>query len=337
MGIESVRRNRCLPLFALCLLSLWTIRASAQGNPSVRTHKAVFATVDSQELAINLWVPDQVSNPPVVVYIPGGGWSKLIYTTTVSPWLTEHGYAVARIDYRLAPEYPFPAPLHDCKAAIRWLRAHASEYGIDGSRIAVAGESAGGHLAVLLGVTNGEEAYEGNVGNDLDSSSRVDAIIDYYGPMDFVLRSKNQPDKTEKPGSPVYMLLGKPVGQDPEFAKKSSPAFQVSKGDPPLLIFHGDQDRKVLLDQSERIVEEYQKAGLEVTLEVVAGGDHGSQGMEPYCNPENQQKVLKFLKQHLEPVINFWGRGKRAEEWRKPASASRRAYWLGVRNRATAA
>ncbi|WP_437200753.1 alpha/beta hydrolase fold domain-containing protein [Planctomicrobium sp. SH664] len=283
-------------LIAACLI---TSLLSSKSEAAIRINDVVFATVDSKTLSLDLLLPENVVKPPLVIFIHGGSWSQMTRKQNIVPWLADHGFAVASIDYRLVPEAVFPSQVHDCKAAVRWLRAHAEEYGFDATRIGVAGESAGGHLAVMLGVTGDIKELEGSVGGNLNMSSRVQAIVDYYGPTDFILRSENQPEKTEKPGSPVHLLLGGPVKQNEGLARYASPAFHVTDNDAPLLIFHGDEDNKVLLDQSLRIVDEYRKANLEVTLEVVKGGRHGSKTDEPYSTPVNRQKVVDFLNARL--------------------------------------
>ena len=260
----------------------------------------VVATVDGHELKLDLYLPKDVKNPPLVVFIHGGSWRANSYKNCQTPWLTEYGFAVASISYRLSQDAVFPAQIHDCKAAVRWLRANADELGYDATRIGVAGTSAGGHLALLLGVTGGLKPYEGTVGNHADSSSAVQAVVDYYGPSDFILRSQNQPAKTEEEDSPVRQLIGGPVKENPERARFASPVFQVGKGDAPLLILHGDKDKTVYLDQSQRMVEAYRAAGLDVALQVVPGGGHGGNA---HFTPKLREKVAQFLKKHLGPVV----------------------------------
>ncbi|MCA9082068.1 MAG: sulfatase-like hydrolase/transferase, partial [Planctomycetaceae bacterium] len=230
------------------------------------------------------------------VWIHGGGWRGGSKDRCFIDWLTEQGYAVSSISYRLTDKATFPAQLHDCKGAIRWLRAHAQEYGYSTDRIAVAGSSAGGHLAALLGVTRGIKDLEGDVGGHLDFSSHVDAIVDYYGPTDFVQRTTSQPHKTVAAGSPVNLLLGGPANEKVELARLASPVFHVTADDPPLQIFHGDKDKTVLLAQSERMVAAYQAAERPVTLHVLEGSGHG--GAE-FFTGENRTRLLEFLAQHL--------------------------------------
>jgi len=281
-------------LIVLAVATLLITARPLRAEPPVRD--VVFATVDSHELKLDLYLPKDVANPPLVVFVHGGGWRNNSYKKCLTPWLTEFGFAVASVSYRLTDKATFPAQIHDCKAAVRWLRAHADRYGYDSSRVGVAGTSAGGHLSLLLGVTGGDDRLEGEVGGNLDQSSRVQAVGDYYGPSDFVLRSKNQPTKTEKPDSPVRLLLGGPASENLEQARLASPAFHVTEDDPPLLIIHGEKDGTVKLNQSERMVEEYERAGLDVTLQIVPGAGHG--GREHFT-PQYRKLVAQFFDAHL--------------------------------------
>lgn len=254
-----------------------------------------FAAVEGHQLRLNLFLPKDVKNPPLVLFIHGGGWVS--GNRTEAPVrIAERGYALASIEYRLSSEATFPAQIFDCKGAVRWLRAHSQEYGYDASSIAAMGTSAGGHLAVLLGTSNNEEDLEGDVGGNLDQSSSVQLVVDYYGPVDFVLRSKDQPEQTEQKGGIVYALLGGPVQENIEKAKLASGAFNVTADAPPLLIFHGTKDTSVLINQSERLFSVYKEKGLPVTFQKVEGAGHG--GPE-FSTPENLGLLDQFLDKHL--------------------------------------
>lgn len=255
----------------------------------------VFAEVDGQKLQLDLFVP-AVKKPSLVVYIHGGSWLRGSRKKTPVQWLTEEGFALASISYRFSDRAIFPAQIHDVKAAIRWLRAHQDEYGYDASRIGVCGTSAGGQLAVLLGTSGGVKELEGTVGEHLQQSSRVQAIVDWYGPADFLLRSKTQP-KHNQPGSSSYQLLGGAPVEKLELARLASGVSHVTTDDPPLLIFHGDKDTTVLLDQSERLRDVYKKAGLDVTLQVIPGGRHN--GAAEYFSGESRRLVVDCFSKHL--------------------------------------
>ena len=210
-------------------------------------------------------------------------------------WLVEHGYAVACIEYRMSKEAIFPAQIHDCKGAMRWLRAHEKLYGYDASRVVVAGRSAGGHLATMMGTTSGMTSMEGDTAGFVTYSSRVQGVINYCGPQDFILRSTNHPEKTDSPGGPVFKLLGGPLKENEALGRLASPVTHVGPGDPPVLIIHGGEDKLVLLDQSERLHEVYQANGLDSHLHIEPGKRHGW----PKPTPEEEKLVLEFLKRLL--------------------------------------
>jgi len=254
-----------------------------------------FAQVDGQSLKLDLYLPP-TEDAPLVVWIHGGGWRAGSKSKCPVTWLTDHGMAVASISYRLTDKATFPAQIHDCKAAIRWLRAHADEYGYSTEKVGVAGSSAGGHLAALMGTSGDVKALEGDVGGNLDHSSRVDAVVDYYGATDFILRSKTQPHRANQKGSVVYNLLGGGADEKVDLARQASAAFHVTQDDPPFLVIHGDKDNTVLLDQSQRIQEVYQEAGLPLELIVIEGGKHG--GAEFY-NGKRRERVIAFFQEHL--------------------------------------
>ncbi|HVZ19936.1 MAG TPA: alpha/beta hydrolase, partial [Vicinamibacterales bacterium] len=143
-----------------------------------RTIKDVtYATVNGRALALDLHMPAGVEHPPLLVWIHGGAWREGSKSEARLEFV-DHGIATAAVDYRLSTETRFPGMVYDIKAAIRFLRAHASDYGYRADRIAIAGDSAGGHLAALVGVTNGDASLEGTEGDDRSASSKVDAIVD---------------------------------------------------------------------------------------------------------------------------------------------------------------
>lgn len=255
-----------------------------------------FANVEGHSLKLDLYRPAETKDAPLVVWIHGGGWKAGSKSNCPVSWLTEDGYAVASISYRLTDKAIFPAQIHDCKAAIRWLRANAEKHGYSTAKIAVSGSSAGGHLAALVGTSGDVKTLEGTVGGNLDHSSRVDAVVDFYGATDFVLRSKTQPHRANEEGSVVYRLLGGGADKKVDLAKQASAAFHVSKDDPPFLVFHGGKDKTVLIDQSERINAVYTKAGLPIALHVLKGSGHG--GKEFYAG-ERRGLIRAFLAKHL--------------------------------------
>ena len=269
---------------------------SAETEKKIKDIK--FTKKNEHDLKLDLYLPEKTEKSALVVWIHGGGWQKGSKKDCKLNWLTEHGYSVASISYRLSQVAKFPAQLHDCKGAIRWLRANSSKYGFETNDIIVAGSSAGGHLAALVGTTSGNERLEGEVGGNLTQPSSVSAIIDYYGPTDFILRSKTQPSRANEVGSVVYNLLGGGADKKAELAKLASAAHHVTKDDPPLLIFHGDKDNTVLIDQSEAIIKAYKSKGLSVRMNVLPGKKHGG---AVFYHGENRKRVLEFLEEVLNP------------------------------------
>ncbi|MCX5676878.1 MAG: alpha/beta hydrolase [Planctomycetota bacterium] len=246
---------------------------------------------------LDLFVPEKADGPlPLIVWIHGGAWLGGSKNGTPAMGQLRRGYAVASINYRLSQEAIFPAQIHDCKAAIRWLRAHAKEYNIDPKRIGVWGSSAGGHLVALVGTSGDVKELEGDEGN-LDQSSRVQAVCDWFGPTDFCqMAAHAMPDSKldhDAAGSPESKLIGGPIQENKDKVAKANPITYVSKDDPPFLIMHGDKDPLVPHHQSEILAEALRKAGVQVTFETVKGAGHGFGG------PEVTKTVEEFFDKHL--------------------------------------
>lgn len=237
-----------------------------------------YASVDGISLKLDLYLPDGRSEGPIplVIWIHGGGWRAGSKAPTRAPRTLGPDYAVASIDYRLTDRAIFPAQIHDCKAAVRWLRAHAEEYGLDPERFGAWGSSAGGHLVALLGTSGGVGELEGTVGDHLEISSRVQAVCDYYGPTDFPALL-DQPSLIDRrmPTSPESLLLGGLIVDLPELAALASPVTHVDASDPPFLIVHGDNDRTVPYQQSVDLHQALADAGVEATLHLVGRAGHG--------------------------------------------------------------
>jgi acetyl esterase/lipase len=230
------------------------------------------------------------------VWIHGGAWLGGSKNGTPAMGQLRRGYAVASINYRLSQEAIFPAQIHDCKAAIRWLRAHAKEYNLDAKRIGVWGSSAGGHLVALVGTSGDVKELEGDEGN-LDQPSRVQAVCDWFGPTDFCQMAAHAlPDSKldhDAAGSPESKLIGGPIQENKDKVAKANPITYVSKDDPPFLIMHGDKDNLVPHHQGEILAEALRKAGVQVTFETVKGAGHGFGG------PEVMKRVEDFFDKHL--------------------------------------
>jgi len=244
-----------------------------------------YANADGQSLKLDLYLPEKSdTSPPLLVWIHGGGWTKGS-KNGINPMfirLTGEGYATASIDYRLDGLTSHPKQIHDCKGAIRWLRANADKYDYDVTRIGVGGGSAGGHLVLLLGLSGGIEDLEGDVGGNLDQSSQVHAIVDLYGPSALGLFA----EKSERFRH----------NKTPKLLKSASPVTYLSKDDPPVLIFHGDKDQVVPLGQSDQMHKRYQEMGLESSLHVIEGAGHGG---PQFSDPARYGLVKEFLDRHI--------------------------------------
>jgi acetyl esterase/lipase len=255
---------------------------------------------------LDLYLPENAAGPlPVIVWIHGGAWlagSKDFAGEVVD--FVEKGYAVASIGYRLSQHAQFPAQIEDCKAAIRWLRANADKYGLDGDHIGVGGPSAGGHLAALVGTTGDVQELEGD-GGHADQSSRVQAVVDFFGPSDFSQMSahseKGSPLNHDAPDSPEARLIGGPVQENPEKVQRANPIHYLTKDDPPFLIVHGDRDSIVPCHQSELLDEALKQEGIEVTFHKLAGAGHGG----PQFNSDRVKSAMEsFFEKHLKPHSN---------------------------------
>lgn len=251
-----------------------------------------YGHASSRAMHLDLYLPGKSDKPlPLIIWIHGGAWmagSK----DSPSPALRflKDGYAVAHVGYRFSQEATFPAQINDCKAAVRWLRANAENYHLDPNKFVAWGASAGGHLVALLGVTGSAADLEGNV-NDLKESSRVQAVIDWFGPTDFIHIGEAESElKHNASDSPESKLIGGPVLENKDKAAKASPITYVSKDAPPFLIMHGDKDRTVPFDQSERLVRALKKAGVDVSFVPMKGAGHGFGG------PDAITPVQEFLK-----------------------------------------
>jgi acetyl esterase/lipase len=195
--------------------------------------------------------------------------------------LLRRGYLFASINYRLAPEYKFPAQIEDVKCAVRFLRAHASEYKLNPNRIGAIGTSAGGHLVALLGVSAGATDLEGK-GGWSDQSSRVQAVADLFGPTDLTMGAGG---RAEQLGEAVF---GAKSADDPVL-KRASPVTYVSKDNPPFLMMHGDKDPVVPLRHSESLLMKMKAAGVTSTLVVVTNAGHGFAPVGGEPNPSRTE------------------------------------------------
>lgn len=294
-------------LLILSLSLLWaqdtttTNSLSATNSPSVAPVKNLpgfegidawkdieYANVKGHSLKLDIYIPEKSPRPlPLIVYIHGGAWMALDKNEGLANRVLQHGFALACVEYRFSQVAVFPAQIQDCKTAVRWLRTHAADYGYNPDKIGAWGDSAGGHLVALLGVTANNHELEGAEEGSPGVSSQVQAVCDFYGPSNLLVLDPHAAD------SAIPKLLGVQPSQNEEKAKKASPLFYVTSDACPFLIEHGDKDPLVPMQQSIDLNDALQKAGVESTLYLVKGGGHG------FGDPVAYDNVIKFFTHHL--------------------------------------
>jgi acetyl esterase/lipase len=259
---------------------------------------------------MDIYLPEEGDGPfPVILAVHGGAFAFGCKGEVISEPLLEgiyHGYAVADINYRLSGEAIFPAQIYDCKAAVRFLRADAARFHLDGSRIAAWGPSAGGHLVAMLGTSAGVQALEDlEMGNPHESCA-VQAVVDWCGPSEDFIRMDIEfqesglgvADHSEE-FSPESLLLGQKITEIPERVKFASPMTYITAAIPPFLIQHGAIDQVVPVQQSINFAAALsKKAGIEkVILDVLPGVHH--HGDPAFETKSNLARVFQFLDEHL--------------------------------------
>lgn len=302
---RALLRHR-LSLAILALLVLAPFAHADESGTAVEERVArsaierdlVYAMVGERALKLDLYRPETDAPHPVLVWVHGGGWRRGDKSRVLLRGLTEHGFAVASVEYRLSGEAAYPAAIYDVKAAVRWLRGNAVKLGIAGERVAIGGSSAGGHLAALMGTSAGVEATEGSLGEHRDQSSRVQAVVDLFGPSDLnaIMDDPQKRARATSPDGAIGKFLGGAPLERREVARVASPLTHITKDDAPFLILHGDRDRIVALSQSEMLHAKLQATGVESTLEVLAGSGHGGRA---FTSPSMLEKVATFLRKHI--------------------------------------
>ncbi|MGB0583166.1 MAG: alpha/beta hydrolase fold domain-containing protein [Limisphaerales bacterium] len=255
-----------------------------------------FAEIDSHELKLDLYLP-KTQNPPLVVWVHGGAWRAGSKSRMPLKDLVPQGFAVASVDYRLTPVAPFPANVHDIKAAIRWLRGNSTKYGFNAKKIGIAGASAGGHLVNLVGTSNGHRQLEGKIGEHRDQSSDVAAILSFYGAANLMtILHQSTPHGLSVRVPALKLLLGGEPNDKPTLAKLASPVFHVDANDPPLLLIHGVQDHQMPVNQSIELYLQYREKKLPVHFEFIPGGGHGG---PQFYDAKRIKMTAEFFRKHL--------------------------------------
>lgn len=254
-----------------------------------------FANPDNQHLQLDLAMPATGAGPfPAVVCIHGGGfragtregYDGLCVT------LASKGYVALTVTYRLAPAYPFPAAVLDCKTAVRWLRANAGKYHVDPTRIGATGGSAGGHLAQFLGVTAGVREFEGD--GNLDQSSAVACVVNFYGPSDLTKSYGKSVDAAEV----LPLFFGGNLETKLREHIRGSPLYWITPNAAPTLLVHGTDDKYVAYEQATWALEKMKACAVEVELLTLPGAGHGFKGKDA---DTAQQALLAYFEKHLHP------------------------------------
>ena len=291
------------------LLSLFLFplapRANAQAGPAVPLPEGTKVSRDlayvpggHERQKLDLYLPPTGSRWPLVVAIHGGAFRMGSKESEPAGAFVARGFAVAAINYRLSQHAVFPAQIEDCKAAVRWLRANAPQYGYDPDRVASYGASAGGHLAAMLGTAGDVKAFD--AGANPGISSRVQAVVDFFGPTDFLQMDAHRPSAQamihDTPDSPESQLVGGPIRDNAEKVARANPVTYVTPDDPPFFIVHGDADVLVPHHQSELLEAALRKAGVRVWLVTIPGGPHGGETVK-----QGLPLALDFLAETLHP------------------------------------
>ena len=265
--------------------------AEVPAGPPLRN--VVYGHASSRALTLDMYLPGDGGDPrarPVIVFLHGGGWRVGDKSEAVDyvDLYTTAGYAVASVNYRLSGTARFPAQILDCKTAVRWVRANAGKYGIDPKRVGVLGLSAGGHLAALLGTSEGVKTLEDRAQGSPDESSRVQAVVDVSGPTDLTIPTHSLIGKLSIDG-----LFGGSAQQKPELAKMGNPALYATPDDAPTLLIFGDKDDLVLPVNATILADALHKVGVPAEILTVHGGKH-----VPFFE-QQQQAALGFFGEHL--------------------------------------
>jgi acetyl esterase/lipase len=287
------------PLLALALAFAATASLLAAELPVPEgvtfTRDLEFANPDNQHLQVNLAQPKGDGPFPAVVCIHGGGfragkresYDKLCLT------LAEHGYVAITVTYRLAPMYQFPAAVLDCKAAVRWLRANAAKYHVDPKRVGVTGGSAGGHLAQFLGVTQGVKEFEGE--GNLDQSSDVACVVNFYGPSDFTKSYEKSTDAKDV----LPLFFGGDLTTKLREHIVGSPLYWVTPSAAPTLDVQGKLDDHVAYEQAVWMVDKLKASSVEAELLTMENAGHGFKGDDAV---KAEAALLAFFDKHLHPA-----------------------------------
>lgn len=272
------------------LLAAWICCAVLATAVRAEMRKDIeFAKPGGFSLTLDAYVPDGAGPFPTVIIVHGGGFARGDKQTYVPPLfepLSQAGFAWFTINYRMHPQFKFPAPIEDIEAAIRFVKAHAKEYKVDLSRVVLMGESAGGALVSFVGVQN-------------KSAIKLAAVVPFYGVHDWQQRAEEE--AAGKVGPSIWReFFSVPAGNSPEAIKRMkevSAASYIKKGLPPFLLIHGTEDTQVYYQQSVVMQQRMKKAGNVCDLITVTGGPHGMGVITKF--PDTKVKMIEWLRTTL--------------------------------------
>jgi acetyl esterase/lipase len=288
--------RRISPAVALCSL-LHLLAHAEEASPPRVIRDIQYARAGEQSLKLDLHLPSGKMRSPLIVWVHGGAWRSGSKKDVPIGKLIGDGCAIASVDYRLSTEAKFPAQIHDIKAAIRFLRGHGHEWKLPSKKIVIAGDSAGAHLAALVGVSNGHNELEGAMGNNLKESSDVQGIISFYGAANLTtILKQSTPHGLSIRIPALDLLLGDQPTNVLALARLASPVSHVDATDPPVLLLHGDQDPQMPINQSLELLGTYQKVKAPVQFEVVHGAAHGG---AMFYDAARHEIVREFLRRNF--------------------------------------
>jgi len=290
-----MKRDWFRMIFVLVLALTPSLLGAQEKKADVRIERdLVYGKGGEWDLKLDLATPKDGTGPfPAIVCVHGGGWKagrRQDLGRTIEG-MAARGYVAVTVSYRFSQEAKFPAQIEDCKAAVRWLRANAAKYHVKPERIGAVGFSAGGHLVCLLGTTDKNDGLEGQGGNP-DQSSRVQAVVSFFGPTDFSTKTWN--DEVEKEF--LIPFFGATFEENPAIYQKASSINYVTKDDPPFLFFHGTEDKLVGIRHSQLLADKLKGVGVKADVVVMEGQGHGWQGEKLR---QSIDQMFKFFDQEL--------------------------------------
>lgn len=308
--LGTVQRIRMKNLIQCILIMCWLISSvmisNGQSPAEIIIKKdVVYGHAGGVDLMLDIGQPEGKGPFPVVLFFHGGGWQQGD-KSHMHKWIQKFvslGYVGVSVGYRFAPAFKWPSQVHDAKAAVRYLRDHAAALNIDPTRIGAMGESAGGYLALMLGVTSPGDKLEGGSGSP-EYSSSVQAVVSYVSATDFTLPGLELSPELEAEMQKYYKKSLKEVrtdftgatGLDDPIMKKISVVTYVDKEDAPVLMLYGDSDPFVSIEHGYRLQRALEKVNVSNELIIVKGGGHGWTGKQ---EEETTRQMMEYFKRML--------------------------------------